>query len=268
MPNFTSPVIGTGDPSLGDLFPATYPEVERFVYEYVLEAAQPGAIAFGSSTSQTLPQTFGRPAPLSLFAERAGAQIPVVRGWPPFPGKVPAIGVAVGTDTTDDQLEQMSGGFAGTVERHAPDGTFLGSADYYTEPIYSPVMVVLIHENRDERDRLHAHLQALLFPLRRKLPDRSAQIRKVRVDGEKQEAQLDEQPFVMYVSVFTVHVYYEMWVPEDVTGPDGQILAVEPIVHPGVYVPATDPPAAPAPPEVVATDPITSPPTFPFPNPD
>lgn len=266
MPNFTSPVIGSGDASLGELFPTTYPEVEHLVYEYVADGAQPGAVAFGDSTSQTLPQSFAQPAPIALFRDRAGAAIPVVRGWPVFPGKVPAIGVAVGTDTTDDQHEQMSGGFAGTVVRRDDAGNVLGSADYYTEPLYTPVLVVLIHENRDERDRLHAHLRALLFPLRRKLLDRSPQIRKVRVDGEKQEAQLDEQPFVMYVSVFTVHVYYEMWVPEDVTGPDGHIVAVQPVVDPGVYVPATDPPAPAVPPLVVAVDPIVTPPPFPYPD--
>lgn len=265
MPDFPSPVIGPGDPALGTLFPVTYPDVENMVYGYVLEGTQPGGISLGDGVSQTLPHTFNEPAALALFKDRDGAAIPVVRGWPAYPGKVPAIGVAVGPDSTDEQHEQLSGGFAGTVYRHDQAGNVIASADYYTEPLYSTVMVVLIHENRDERDRLHAHLQALLFPLRRRMLDLSPQIHKVRVDGEKQEAQLDEQPFVMYVSVFTVHVYYEMWVPENVTGPDGQITAVQPAVHPGVYVPPTDPAAAPVPPLVDASDPITVPPTFTYP---
>ncbi len=190
-----------------------------------------------AAAAQDLPS--GLPA-LSFYADRArataeGRKVPVVRGWPAYPGMVPAIGVAAGPESEDKQADLEQGGFAGTLTayedlRFPADGTGLaftdgqieplhgaapvGFADYYAEPLYATVVVELIHENRDERDRLHNELRRVLFPLRRWLPGRDALIRKVAVDGEKTEQNggppTAEEPMWVYISLFTVHVFYEM----------------------------------------------------------
>jgi hypothetical protein len=108
----------------------------------------------------------------------------------------------------------------------------IGSADYFAEPLYVPVIVELIHENRDERDRLHNELRRLLFPLRRKLLGMDPLIRRVRVDSEKQDTPMDEAPYVLYVSLFTVHVYFEMLEATNVTGTDGIISSLATTVTP------------------------------------
>jgi hypothetical protein len=107
----------------------------------------------------------------------------------------------------------------------------IATADYYSEPLYVPVVVEMIHENRDERDRLHNELRRLLFPLRRKLLGMDPLIRRVRVDSEKQDMPLDEAPYVLYVSLFTVHTYFEMLEAANVTGADGTIASDRPDGH-------------------------------------
>src|SRR4051812_9773100 len=140
MPDFPSPAP---TPELGALFPTRLPDPEELVYEYVHRAA-------------VEPVVSGIPALRFFATERPDMPtIPVVRGWPAFPGKVPAIGVAAGPETEDQQHELTGGGFAGDVIARDAGGTVLGSASYYAEPLYSTVLVELIHENRDERDRLH-----------------------------------------------------------------------------------------------------------------
>lgn len=192
----------TTDPALAAAFPTRLPDPEELVYEYVQSATQEGLRS-------------GVPA-LSYYADRDRDQpkVPVARGWPAYPGQVPAIGVAAGPETEDNQNEITQGGFVGRVSATDDDGEIIGFADYWAEPLYATVIVELIHENRDERDRLHNELRRLLFPLRTTLPARDLQIRRVRVDAEKTEQTAGppvvEQPLVVYVSVFTVHVYYEM----------------------------------------------------------
>lgn len=235
MTDFPSVVYGTGDQSLGALFPTKIPDPERYVYDYVREAVSNGGISFPDDLGVPLllPTDFDLTAPLSLYSNREDArEIPVVRGWPAYPGEIPAIGVALGTESEDDQNEVESGGFAGTVVARDENGNVIGTADYYAEPIYATIVVELIHTNRDERDRLHNELRRTLFPLRRKLIDRDPLIRRVRVDAEKQELPVDEQPLTIYVSVFTVHVYYEWLEATDVTGADGIIESVESTVVP------------------------------------
>jgi hypothetical protein len=100
-----------------------------------------------------------------------------------------------------------------------PTATYLGAADYYSEPLYASVVVQLIHENRDERDRLHNELRRVLAPLKRRLPWRDPQISRTKVSSEKQDVPMDEQPFTMYVSMFTVEVWFEMLQAIDVVGP-------------------------------------------------
>jgi hypothetical protein len=53
--------------------------------------------------------------------------------------------------------------------------------------------VQLIHENRDERDRLHNELRRVLAPLKRRLPARDPQIHRTKVSSEKQDVPMDER---------------------------------------------------------------------------
>lgn len=224
-----SPVYGSGPASLGEIFPTVLPEPEKLVYQFVHDAANPYAITFSDDDNLPvlLEADFEQRGPLSLYASKDDPRlIQVVRGWPAFPGQVPGIGVAIGTETEDDQHDAISAGFAGEAFAYDANGIVIGSADYYSEPLYAPVIVELIHENRDERDRLHNELRRLLFPLRRKLLGMDSLIRRVRVDSEKQDAPMDEAPYVLYVSLFTVHVYYEMLAAANVTGTDGIISTV------------------------------------------
>src|SRR4051794_39123697 len=91
-------------PELAALFPTKPPDPEALVYEYVAAATADGLAS-------------GVPA-LSFYADRArsaaeGRKISVARGWPAYPGVVPAIGVASGPETEDQQHEAEQGGFAG-----------------------------------------------------------------------------------------------------------------------------------------------------------
>lgn len=217
------PQPGEAD-DLGTVFPDYLIDAEQAVYEYVLAAAA------------------GATPMLSFYADRrtGSPQIPVVRGWPIYPGKVPAIGVAAGPET-DDQAQQMtSGGYVDTLYAYTdPDdqtSPVVGTADYYAEPLYSPVIVELIHENRDERDRLHNELRRALFPMRRKLPAQYSQVKKVTIDMEKTDQHVGEEsvsrPLTIYVTIATVHVYHEMLQAEDVRGPDSVIATITPTVAP------------------------------------
>lgn len=222
MPEFPS---NAPTPEIGALFPTKLPDPEQLVYDYVKAATADGLAS-------------GVPA-LSFYADRAqaaseGRKISVVRGWPAFPGQLPAIGVAAGPETEDQQHEAEAGGFAGTVYATVPSDQSTAWADYYAEPIYSTVIVELIHENRDERDRLHNELRRLLFPLRSTLLQADPQLRRVSVDAEKTEEQVGppaaEAPFVMYISIFTVGVYYEML--EARTVGTGTVESIDPTPEP------------------------------------
>lgn len=234
-----SPVYSGGDPSLADLFPTLLPEPEKLIYEHVKDATRtrimfPEDAAF----ALTLPATFDQ-APLLNFypdgntvwddaADDESPVIPVTRGTSlAYEGHTPAISVGLGNDSEDSARALEGGGFVGEARAYEADGvTVFGIADYYSQPLYASVLVQLIHENRDERDRLHNELRRLLFPLRRKLLGMDPLIRRVRVDSEKQDAPMDEAPYVLYVSLFTVHVYYEMLEATNVTGTDGIISTV------------------------------------------
>jgi hypothetical protein len=202
MPEFPS---NAPTPEVAAMFPTKLPDPEQLVYDYVAAATADGLAS-------------GVPA-LSFYADRGrsaaeGRKVSVVRGWPAYPGVLPAIGVAAGPETEDQQHESEQGGLAGTVYATVPSTGQLAWADYYAEPIYATVIVELIHENREERDRLHDELRRLLFPLRSTLLSQDPQLKRVRVDAEKTEETAgppsDEAPLVVYISIFTVHVYYEM----------------------------------------------------------
>lgn len=237
MTSYRSPVVGAADPNLGYLFPTKLPDPEVLVYEMVRDSVEafvlfPDDALYGL----TLPLEFSNPP---LVGWKSNPQdtdpvIPVLRGWPEYPGKVPAIGVQIGNESEDDQYAAISAQFAGEATVTDDAGNIIGSADYWSQPLYSPVIVELIHENRDERDRLHNELRRVLFPLARRLPMRDPLVKRVRVDAEKQELPMEEQPRPIYVSIFTVHVYYEMLEAANVTGPEGHVTEVVTSIEPTV----------------------------------
>lgn len=239
-----SPVAGSGSPDLGLLFPTIVPEPEKLVYQYLLEAcggasAQEGTmppegiIPFpeDQGTPVILPARFSAP-PLSIPGPDGPRALPLVRGWPTYPGKVPALGVAIGTETEDDQDEGISGGFIGDTYAKNKAGETIATASYYAQRVYATIIVELISENRDQRDEFHTRIRTVLAPLKRRLPSLDKRIFRASVDSEKQEVEggppESEQPFVIYCSVFTVHCWYEMWEAQNVTGADG-VFGNEPL---------------------------------------
>lgn len=246
MTVLTSNVQGSGPHSLGELFPTYLPDIERLVYQYVVEATQWRVGFPEDGGGLTLPATFSQRPLLDFFAQcdLAGLAIPVVRGWPAFPGKIPAIGVALGSEAEDAAQELEAGGFVGDVFALDSNGARVGTAAYFSLAMYTPVVVELIHENRDERDRLHEILKPTLFRLNRLLPDEDPKIHKVRVSAEKQEVSGGppeaDQPFVVYISVFTVECWYEMLEAVDVRGEDGIIGAITVTVDPAHTLSETD----------------------------
>lgn len=217
---FPSPTLD-GDSNAGLIFPTILPDPELLVYEHIV-AATSWHVRFGDEQPLTLPLAFNQPPELRYFAEREGPTIPVVRGWPAYPGEVPSIGVAGGTDSVDDQNQPESSGFAGDVAAMDADGNVVATAAYFAHTIYTTVIVQLLHENRDERDRLHSELRRVLVPLQRRLPGQDPRVRKVRVDSERQDVDggppVSKEPFIVYLSIFTVHVWHEMLEAVDVRG--------------------------------------------------
>jgi hypothetical protein len=212
MPSFPS---NTPYPELSALFPTLLPPVERLVYDAVKAATEDG---IGAAI----------PA-LSFYADRErseaeGLKVPVGLGWPAYPGQVPAIGVAEGPESEDKQMQVAGGGFAGQVTAHDDDGTVMGIADYFSEPLYATIIVELIHENRDERDRLFDELRRLLFPLRSTIMSADRAITACELEGEKTEQgggpPEAEQPFYVYIGLFTFGIHYEMLEARRVDGPD------------------------------------------------
>lgn len=240
--------LSAGDPDLAAAFPTLVPAPEHYVYEYVRDACgvpvtdplRPQdrvevGVRFPLSIGNplTFPITFNTPPAALLYADPyrslAATPIQVVRGWPAYPGILPAIGIAVGPEPEDETEDGIGGGYAGQSVLYYDDGSLFGSCDYYSEPYSSTIVVELIHENRDERDRLHDELRRILFPLRSKLLARDPKLRKVHMDAERTELsdEISNKPFLIYASIFTVQVWGEMLVAENVTGPDGHITAID-----------------------------------------
>lgn len=270
MPQFTSPVYSGGDPSLGDLFPTYFVEPEKAVFEAVHDATftrlvfpdsvtialtlpaafdVPAALPYDSSQQTqwgfwTDPQTgrsYGVEAPGLAYTDSEWPTIPVIRGYPAYPAHVPGIGVFLSPEHEDDARRAIGGEFAGDLVQSDASGNTLGAASYYSYPQHSTVVVELIHENRDERDRLHAQLWRLLGPLERRLPGVDRLYRTVSISAEKQELPIDEQPLPLYISLFTVEVDHEMLEAVDVVGPAGVITAP-------ISVTVTNDPTIPIPP--------------------
>ena len=225
---------------LSALFPAVIPQVEQIVFERVRDACNSRAIFPADGSGLTLPFAFNIPPDVSLFAGQDGSYtipgglnqgqpvpaIPVTRGWPAYPGTIPAIGVAE-SDSSDDQAQSLlQGGFAGDVFAYDDLGNVLATCAYYAEPIRVTIVVELIHTNRDERDRLHDQLRKVIFPLRHLIANSTPQVRDVQVSAEKSDLPLDEQPLVMYISLWTIQVSAEALIPDEIM-PVGVIERVD-----------------------------------------
>lgn len=249
----TFPPVTVGD--LASLFPTVIPRVEHAIYERVNDACSSRSIFPTDGSGIPVPFTFNIPPDVSLFkgmdgsytipvGKQAGQPVPpikVVRGWPAFPGDIPAIGVAESTMSEDESEDAIQGGFAGDVFAKDSLGNVVATCAYYAQPVVSTVVVELIHTNRDERDRLDDQLRRVILPLRRLLGSWSTQIRDVTVDSEKQDLPLDEQPNVIYVSVFTVTVRAEALIPTEIT-PVGVIEQITTTVTPTEIPPPNAPP--------------------------
>jgi hypothetical protein len=255
---YPTPIIGDADQTqdLARLFPTIMPHVEQTVYQTIRDACSSRTIFPTDGGGLPLPAAFSIPPDVSLFdgkdstyAIPAGfkdagdpvPQIPVVRGWPAFPGTVPGIGVAEATTSEDQGERTTQAGFASDVFATDAQGNVIATAAYYAEPLSVTVVIELVHTNRDERDRLHDQLYRVIFPLRRLLASESQQVRDVTIDAEKQDLPVDEQPDVFYVSVFTVQVSAEALIPTEIV-PGGVITELDTTVAPYTPGPAEEAP--------------------------
>lgn len=258
MTYLSSPVYSGADRALGDVFPTVLPEPEKLIYEHVRDATGSRIVFPDDPTFYvTLPAQFDQTPLLNFYpdgvtqwyaADPARKRHPKEGEWPvipvsrgtalPYPGTVPAISVGLANDSEDSATDSEGGGFAGDAYAYDAQGNVVGSAAYFSQPLYASVVVQLIHENRDERDRLHNELRRVLAPLTRRLPQREPQIHRTKVSSEKQDVPMDESPYVMYVSVFTVEVWFEMLQAMDVVGTEAIItglpltVAIDPTIVP------------------------------------
>lgn len=227
------PLTFTPDPvgDLASLFPTILPQVERIVYETIQDACSTRTVFPEEGQGLPLPAEFSilpdvglfrgmdstYPLPVGRNAGDPVPQIPVIRGWPAFPGALPAIGVAE-AQTAEDQSERaLQAGFAGDAYATDDLGNVLATCAYYSEPLVTTVVFELIHSNRDQRDRLQDQLLRVVYPLRRRLSRLSAQTFDVHIAAEKQDLPVDEQPNVIYVSVFTLEIHFEALIPSEIT---------------------------------------------------
>jgi len=240
---------------VGAMFPTIMPEPEQIVYNAINDACNSRLILANDGQGAQLPNAFNLPPDISLFKGLdptysnpvTGQQIQsirVTRGWPVYPGQVPAIGVAESTSSDDPASATAQSGFAGDVYAVDQAGNVLATCAYYAEPLYTTVVVELIHTNRGERDRLHDQLRRVIFPLRHIMPSASSQIREVSISAEKQDVPVDEQPIVMFVSLFTIEVWSEALIPTEIVL-GGVVQQIVTSVTPYVIVPAPYDPNAP-----------------------
>lgn len=224
---------------VAELFPSYLPSAEQIVWDALNDETQSGVV-FPEDTESglTLPLEFSNPPGLGLFAGTdpetyptvngiANQPVVIVKGWPAYPGAIPQIGVAVAQENEDGASRLGQGGFASDAYAYDEEGNVIATCAYYAEPLYSVVVVELIHENRDERDRLHNQLRRALYPLRHIVPSSNPLVKELQVQSEKQDLPVDEQPFTVYVSVFTVEVWTEALIPTEVQ------------VNPGINGPIT-----------------------------
>lgn len=234
LASYRTPVVGGADglvpTDLGALFPTVIPAVEHAIYWHVRNACESHTIFPSEGSGLPLPADFSILPEVSLYRDKDGTYtipvgqntgqaippIPVVRGWPAYPGSVPSIGVAEATSEDDESEDTIQGGFAGDVTAYDSNGNPVATCAYYAEPLLISIVVELIHENRDERDRLHDQLRRVIFPLKHLLPGQSPQIRRVQISAEKQDLPQDELPRPIYVSLYTVNVGCEALIPTEI----------------------------------------------------
>jgi hypothetical protein len=231
------PAVAPAD--IAELFPSYVPNCEQIVWDQLNDATY-GSAFFPEDNEElglNLPVEFTNPPDIGLFSGMDPESYPplnghtvqpvkVIRGWPAYPGAIPQIGVAIATENEDSSGRLGQAGFAGDAYARDDENNILATAAYYAEPLYSVIVAELIHENRDERDRLHDQLRRRLVPLRRIVPSSSSIIKEVQVQSEKQDLPVDEQPLTLYVSVFTVEMWSEALIPTEVVVNDGIIGAV------------------------------------------
>jgi hypothetical protein len=210
------------------VFPSYLPNAEQIVWDTLNDATQVGVVfPEDSEGGLPLPLTFENPPGIGLFADTDPVTYPIVngmkngpivivRGWPAYPGAIPQIGVAIATENEDGASRLGQGGLAGDAYARDEEGNVLATCAYYAEPLYSVVVVELIHENRDERDRLHEQLRRVLYPLRHIVPSATPLVKELQVQSEKQDLPVDEQPLTIYVSVFTVEMWTEALIPTEI----------------------------------------------------
>lgn len=214
--------------NVAELFPSYLPSAEQIVWDTLNDETQSGVV-FPEDTEAglTLPLEFSNPPGIGLFAGTDPVTYPtvngitnqpvvIVKGWPAYPGAIPQIGVAVAQENEDGASRLGQGGFASDAYAYDEERNVVATCAYYAEPLYSVVVVELIHENRDERDRLHNQLRRALYPLRHIVPSSNPLVKELQVQAEKQDLPVDEQPFAVYVSVFTVEVWTEALIPTEV----------------------------------------------------
>lgn len=234
------PVLPT-DP--GALFPAYIPSCEQLVWDELNDATQT-CLVFPEDDDGTvgivLPATFTAPPDIGLFVGSTTSRpITIVKGWPAFPGEIPAIGVAVTSENEDAAQRLGQGGFAGDATATDDFGNVIATCAYYAEPLYTSVVIELIHENRDERDRLHDQIRRKLYPLRHRAPSSSSLIKELQVQNEKSELPVDEQPLTLYVSLFTVEMWFEALIPTEVVAGAGILGPISVTVDAGQETKAT-----------------------------
>ena len=219
--------------NIGRLFPTVIPDCETIIWQALNDATK-ASVPFPEDVEGQgifLPAAFSTPPGLALipgmdetYPPVGGNEIvpiPIVRGWPTLPGVLPKIGVATTIENEDGTERLGQGGFAGDLDALDEEGKVIATCAYYAEPLYSTVIVELIHENRDERDRLHRHLRARLYPLRHQVPETYGTVKELSVQSEKQELPVDEQPYTIYASVFTIEMWSEALIPTPIlTGTD------------------------------------------------
>jgi hypothetical protein len=211
--------------NVAELFPSYLPSAEQIVWDTLNDATQCGVL-FPEDTDLglVLPLTFENPPDIGLFADTdpetyptvngiKNSPIVIVKGWPAYPGQIPQIGVAVASENEDGSQRLGQGGFAGDAYARDEEQNIVASCAYYAEPLYSVVIVELIHENRDERDRLHNQIRRALYPLRHLVPSSNPLVKELQVQSEKTDLPVDEQPLTIYVSVFTVECWTEALIP-------------------------------------------------------
>jgi hypothetical protein len=200
-------------PELSAAFVTRLPTPRRLVYDYVKAAAARYAAAGRPALSST-------PTPR---ARRRGRKIDVVRGWPAYPGKVPAIGVGAGPRARTPRSSR-SRAASSAARRHDSRRRADRRRRLLRRAALHPRRRAA-HPRKPRRARPAAQPAALvLTPLRTLLPDPGRPDQARHVDMIKDELlgrhpPADRAAVLIYQITFTVHVYCEMLTPRNIVTP-------------------------------------------------